>query len=111
MAKRRLEAEPTPPEIRTCPRCGNNILLGDTLCSRCGYNTQSSTDWLRQQPPNVIAFVGFAIGVLVMIAALGMSDTLQMVMVLIGFGFIVGGGMFYALHLFFFDDSQERKNK
>src|SRR5687767_1912271 len=97
------------PDIRTCPRCGNPILLGDTVCTRCGQNVASLEEQIRGQPPNVIALVGFVLGLMVGVAALGMDEPLNILAGLVAFGLIAGGGLFYAFHLLVLSNERRKR--
>src|SRR5688572_29706154 len=97
------------PDIRTCPRCGNPILLGDTVCTRCGQNVASLEEQIRGQPPNVIALLGFVVGVLFGIAALGMDEPWNILAGLAAFGSFAGGGLSYALHLLVLSNERRKR--
>lgn len=109
MDNKRQASKPVIPDIETCPRCGNPILLGDTICNVCGYNIQSLKSRFREQPPNVVAVASFVVGVLVALAATGMGDPWRFITLFIAFGIIVGGGLYYAAHLLLLDDDRRQK--
>jgi ribosomal protein L32 len=107
--KRRTAVDPVIPEINTCPRCGEYILLGDVVCSNCGYGVQSTTDRLRSQPAIVVTVGAFVIGTMIAAAATGMDNPWKFVALLIGFGFIVGGSLYYAADLLVLNKHNRRR--
>lgn len=109
MADQRKASEPIVPEIRKCPRCGHNVLIGDTICSRCRYNLSTPTQRLKQQPPMVVAVAGFGIGILIALASFGMDRPWQFFALITGFGFIIGGGLYYAYDLLILNADDRRK--
>ena len=111
MENKRQASKPVVPEIQTCPRCGNPILIGDDICNVCGYNMQSLETRFRSQPPNVVAITSFVIGILIAVASTGMDNPLQALTLLAAFGFIVGGGLYYAAHLIFTSDERRKPGK
>lgn len=105
-----MSEKPAVPEAEICPRCGNRILLGDIVCSRCGYTVQQSL-WkqFKDQPPNVVSLVAFAFGILFTIAATGMEGFWQTLALILAFGFMGGGGMYYGLHILLTSDERRKK--
>lgn len=97
------------PEIKKCPRCGTNILLGDQKCSRCGYNVVTMSDTLRATSPMFIAVVCFALGALMMLASTGMDGILQLLFLGGGFAVVIGGGVYMATNLLLTDPKRRRK--
>ena len=110
MTKKRKVSEPELPQIRKCPRCGQDVLLGDVICSRCGYDVQTTRDKLKSQPANVVAFASFALGVLIALASTGMDNPWQFLTLIVAFGFIAGGGLYYAADLLIIN-ADDRRNK
>jgi predicted nucleic acid-binding Zn ribbon protein len=107
--KRNTSVDPIVPEILSCPRCGQPILLGDVVCSRCGYFVQTAKDRLRSQPPVVVSVAAFVIGALIAAAAIGMDNPWQFITLVVGFGIIVSGGLYYAADLLFLDKHNRRR--
>jgi len=107
--KRRTAVDPVIPEIQTCPRCGEPVLLGDTICSNCGYGVQTASDRLRSQPAIVITIGAFVIGTMIAIAGISMDNPWKFVALLIGFGFIVGGSLYYAADLLVLNKHNRRR--
>lgn len=99
---------PNVPEIEQCPRCGNNILIGDKRCSRCGYDLMSIEDKLRAQNPNFVALVSFVIGVALALAATGVDGFMQGAFLIVGTLIIVGGWGFLVASYIFTDDKRPR---
>ena len=96
-------------DVQTCSNCGNPILLGDEICSLCGKNVVSWKDRFRQQPPNIVVLVGFAVGVMFALAATGMENPWRIVALVIAVGSIASGGVFYAVHLLITSDTRREK--
>ena len=107
--KRKTSVDPIVPDIEYCPRCGQPILLGDVVCSRCGYDVQSAKDRLRSQPPVVVAVAAFVIGALVAAASIEMENPWQFITLVVGFGIIISGGLYYAADLLFLDKHNRRR--
>jgi|GEM_PF-6678160 len=112
MTNQNKSSEPVVPEIESCPYCGHHVLIGDVTCSNCGRNLQSSTERLMSIPANVVSFTLFAIGVMVSMAAFtGMDGLGQFIALIVGFGFIAGGGLYYAADLLYFNATDQRDKK
>jgi hypothetical protein len=115
---KRKVSDPKLPDIPQCPRCGANILLGDTRCSKCGYNVQTSYQALREQSPTLVAFFLFGLGMLfvapVLLTALTdgtleEAGLVEQVLGVFGFLLVVAGGLYYAADLFILSANNKRK--
>ncbi|MCB9437650.1 MAG: hypothetical protein H6673_11795 [Anaerolineales bacterium] len=101
---------PNYPEIQKCPRCGNNILIGDQRCSRCGQDVTSLEDKLRALHPVTVGILGFTIGGGVTLAAItGMDGILQLIFLAFGFGTLIASSMFVGLSYTLFSGKRRRK--
>lgn len=109
MTEQKQPPRPNVPEIRKCPRCGANVLLGDKRCSHCGHNLTTVGDTLRATSPGFIALVGLILGAMLMLAATGMDGLLQLGFLVAGFGVVIGGGVYMAVNLLFTDPNRRRK--
>lgn len=117
---KRKVSEPQLPDIQKCPRCGANILLGDTRCNRCGYNLQNGWDVIREQSPTLISLLLFGAGIFftapILVTALTegsleATPLIERVMGVLGFGLVVAGGLYYAADLFILSANDKRKRK
>lgn len=98
------------PEIKQCPRCGNNILIGDRRCSRCGQDVTSLEDKLRALNPIYVAILGFTIGGALTLAAIsGMDGLSQLIFLALGFGTIIASSMFMGLSYTLLNGKRRRK--
>jgi hypothetical protein len=98
------------PDIKKCPRCGNPIFIGETECSRCGYNVATAKDRLRNLSPIPIATVMTLMGIFLVFLAFGEDDNLtKFIFFLLGGGGIVGAGLVYTFLTFFNDPMRKRK--
>ncbi|NJL93603.1 MAG: hypothetical protein HC915_07665 [Anaerolineae bacterium] len=111
MSQPRQQPPPVPiPKIEKCPRCGQPILLGDLVCSNCGYRVNIPLEQrLKRQPPNVVAIVGIVVGLFLGLGAITTSGVLQAVLVLAALACFLAGGLFYAAHLLYLGDPRRRK--
>lgn len=109
MTEKRNVTDPYVPKPGQCPRCGHTVFLGDVTCDNCGYNLETLEQAFKSQPPNIVAGGGFVIGVVLGLAALGMDGVAQIIVLVIAFGCVVGGGLFYAAHLFLTSDNRRKK--
>jgi len=109
MTESKEPLKPNVPQIKKCPRCGANILLGDQKCTNCGYSVVTMSDTLRATSPMFIAVVCFALGALMMLASTGMDGILQFLFLGGGFGVVIGGGVYMATNLLFTDPKRRRK--
>jgi hypothetical protein len=100
---------PNVPEIKKCPRCGNDILIGDRRCSRCGYNLSTLEDSLKSMNPMFIAFVCLMVGGALALAATGMDGIMQLAFLGLGSAIVIGGGVFMGLSYIVGDSKQLRK--
>lgn len=107
----RKVSEPVLPEIEKCPRCGHHVLIGDTQCEKCRYDLQTTKDRLRDQPPMVVTVGLFVVGVLLAAASTGMENPWQFFVLVLGFGCIVAGGLYYAADLLLFNADDKRKKR
>ena len=107
--KKQSTTEVVVPEIKECPRCGEVILLGDVVCSNCGYGVQTASDRLRSQPAIVVTVAAFAIGMMIAAAATTMENPWQFITLVIGFAFVVGGGLYYAADLLYLNQHNRRR--
>lgn len=109
MSEKRKISEPNLPGIQQCPRCGANILLGDSVCNQCGYNIQTTSQRLKSQPPIIVAGFLFGLGIFIALAATGMQNPWQFIAFLLGMGFIISGGVYYAADLLILNADDKRK--
>ena len=101
---------PNTPEIERCPRCNNPILIGDQICSQCGYNLKSWEDTIAGWNPNFVAGIGVGLGTILLIAAwTGMEGVLQGIFLVLAAGAVAGGGLFMAYSYLFLDVNRRRK--
>lgn len=106
---RKPSPPPNTPKIEQCPRCGNNILIGDTRCSRCGQNFTSLEDSLRSVSPMFVAMVCLIVGGAFVLAAMGMQDLKQLIFVGLGSAIMIGGGVFMGLSYVVDDGRNNRR--
>ncbi len=109
MTESKEPLKPNVPAIEKCPRCGSNILLGDTKCPKCGYSVTSAADTLRATSPTFIAVVCLFIGAALMLASTGMDDLMQFIFLAGGFVIVIGGGVYMALNVLVTDPKRRRK--
>lgn len=91
------------PDIEKCPNCGQNIFLGETECSRCGYDVSNWQQKLQQFNPQVVAGLLFLVGVLITLSGLSADNTVRAILVLLGMGLIVSGGLVMTAEYFLED--------
>lgn len=108
--QKRKVSEPILPEIEQCPNCGHTVLLGDTRCSNCNYDLQSTRQKLREQPAIVVSVFLFGFGVMAALAATGTDGVLQLALFVVGMGFIVSGGLYYAFDLLVLNADDKRQH-
>lgn len=101
--------KPNVPDIKKCPRCGANILIGDAKCSNCGYSVTNISDTLRATSPTFIAVVCLFIGATMMLASTGMDGLMQFIFLAGGFSIVIGGGVYMAVNLLVTDPKRRRK--
>ncbi|MBI5929567.1 MAG: hypothetical protein HY862_09680 [Chloroflexi bacterium] len=109
MTESKTPLKPNIPDIKKCPRCGANILLGDTKCSNCGYAAINVSDTLRATSPTFIAVVCLFLGAALMLASTGMDDLMQFLFLGGGFAIVIGGGVYMALNILVSDPKRRRK--
>ncbi|NDJ85907.1 MAG: zinc ribbon domain-containing protein [Chloroflexi bacterium] len=109
MSKPRRETPaPNVPKIEKCPRCGANVLIGDKRCSNCGYNLMTLEDSVRSLNPLIVGLVTTIIGAAFALAAIGQGDRAQLIFLLIGSAFFIGGGAFVGLSYVMTDRKRPR---
>lgn len=106
---RKASPPPKVPEIQKCPRCGNDILIGDKRCSRCGQNLTTLEDTVKSLNPTFVAVLCGVIGGAFALAATGMDGILQLASLGLGSALIIGGGVFMGLSYVVGDGKNLRK--
>lgn len=102
-------SQPDMPDIERCPNCNHPILIGDTHCTNCGTKVVSIEDEILGMDPMFIAGVGIAFGIMVSLAAIGTSDLLQLILLLVGAGLIILGSTYMGIYTVFLSDKKRRK--
>jgi hypothetical protein len=100
---------PNVPDIERCPNCKHPILIGDTHCTNCGYKVVSLEDQFRGMSPTFLAGVGITLGLLISLAAIGSSDLLQLLLLIVGTGLILFSSAYMGIHTVFLNDKKPRK--
>jgi hypothetical protein len=97
------------PEAQKCPRCGEYIFLGETECSRCGYNVASVEQRLRGLNPVPISATLIALGVMFAFVSFAFENNMRFAVFLLGSAGIIGGGLVYAADMIFNNPMRKRK--
>ncbi len=100
---------PNVPEIEKCPRCGNNVLIGDKRCTNCGHNLLSIEDKLRAQNPTFVGLVSIIVGIALALVATGTDGTVQVLFLAVGSLVILGGWTFVVVSYVFTDTKRPRQ--
>lgn len=110
MSQKQKVSEPKLPDIRTCPRCGEKILIGDVRCPNCNLNVQTSMDQIKDQPAIVMTILLFVLGVMIALAGITIeNDLLSLLLLLLGGGLVVSGSLYYAADLFILSGNDRRE--
>lgn len=102
---------PAVPNIQQCPQCGNNILIGDRRCSRCGYNVSTLNETLRDFTPRYVLLVGGSIAFVLLLVGFSLEGTARAVTLFLAF--LVGGGvwLYFVGMTYIFNDPLRRRRK
>jgi hypothetical protein len=102
---------PDVPSIQKCPRCGNNILIGDKRCSRCGLNVTPINDIIRDIPPRYVLLVGGALGFVILLMGFGFEGGVRAFFLLLGAGIGGGAWVYFVGMTYIFNDPKRRRRK
>lgn len=110
MTKQQKSPPPNIPDIKRCPNCGNPVLIGDVYCSNCGQHVERIDQSIRKMDPKFIAGTGITMGIIVTLAAIeASSDMMQLLLVLVGIGLVLGGSTYMGISIVFLENRKRRK--
>lgn len=93
MTTKRPVSDVDVPDIQQCPNCGNHVFLGETECSRCGQDVSNWEQKVREFDLRIAGILLILVGLLATFSAFSSADTQKAILLVVGIGFIIGGGL------------------